>query len=760
MFKSDSSKFSRTLGLLGLAGIMASPVLPAQEALEEVIVTAQRREESIQDVPISITSMSGDRLNSRFSGGGDILQLANAAPGLHIESSNGRLAPRFYLRGLGNADFTAAASQPVSVVFDEVPMEKSGLKAFPIFDMANVEVARGPQGTLFGRNTTAGIVHIKSARPTEETEGYIKFSGGNLETVNAEGALSGTLIEGKLTARASFLTQNRGDWIDNPIQGTEIGGHNIFAGRVQLLWTPTEDLTIWAMHQHQDSESATSMFRANVISTGSNELNTNYSRDKVFFDGGDGNEGNIKSHGTTLKIDWDVNDDYTITSITSYQDIYDRFGRGDIDGGFGCAADSNGDGTGFPFCAGPAGPSNLGAPFNPFASPFAVDIDTGGETDVEQWTQEFRIASNLDGPFNYQFGGIYFYDKIISTSGNQTLRIFTPTFTTNSIGTVENTSWAIFGQGSYDLTDQWTLTAGLRYTDDDKDALIFDFSATPVALSGVPINLSDDFLSFDVALAYSWNDNTQVYARVASGFRAPTLQERIQDDAAVTQADSEDIMSYEIGIKGQSDRFRYSAAAFYYEIDDMQLTAIGGASNSTALINANEGIGYGVEFEMDYLVTDDLILSGGFGYAETEINDSTLSVPGGPLVTLRDPVDANGFALIDGNRFQHAPLWTANIELDYTYPLAGDSELYLFTDWKLKGKTQDFLYNSIEYTFDTQFEGGLRLGYRNVGKNYEIGLFVRNITDEDNLIGGIDFANNTGYVNEPRVWGGEFTYRF
>ncbi len=757
MLYTHKSKSSAIMAGFVLLGSLASPAIYAQDALEEIIVTAQRREQNIQDVPISITSMTGDRLNARFSGGGDILQLANAAPGLHIESSNGRLAPRFYLRGLGNADFTAAASQPVSVVFDEVPMEKSALKGFPIFDMASVEVARGPQGTLFGRNTTAGIVHIKSARPTEETEGYIKFSGGNLETVNAEAAISGTLIEGKLTGRASFITQNRGDWIDNPILGTELGGHNIFAGRVQLNWTPTEDINVWIMHQHQDSESATSMFRANVINQGSNELNGNYSRDTVFFDGGDGNQGNIKSHGTTLKIDWDVGD-YTLTSITSYQDVYDRFGRGDIDGGFGCALPF------LPCGAGPAGPAST--PFNPFASPFAGNIDTGGDQEVEQWTQEFRVASNLDGPLNYQFGGFYFYDEILSIS--RAMSFGAPTFSTGSIGTVENTSWAIFGQGSYDLTDRWTLTAGLRYTDDDKDALILDLAPPVVALSGVPISLSDDFLSFDVALNYAVSDSTQVYARVASGFRAPTLQERVEDDATLTQANSEDIMSYEIGIKGQTDRFRYSAAAFYYEIDDMQLVAVGGTSNSTSLLNANEGVGYGVELEMDYLLTDNLILSAGFGYAETEINDTGLAVPPGPLTTPLDPTftvpdGMGGFttlASIDGNRFQHAPLWTANIELDYTYPLSNDGELYLFTDWKLKGKTQDFLYESIEYTFGTQFEGGLRLGYRNLSKGWEVGFFARNITDEDNLIGGIDFANNTGYVNEPRVWGGEFSYRF
>ena len=138
-------------------------------------------------MPLSITRMTGERLTARFTGGEDILALAQAAPGLHVESSNGRLAPRFYMRGLGNADFTGAASQPVSIVFDNVPMEKAALKSFPLFDMDNVQVLRGPQGTLFGRNTTAGIIKVDTRRPTDEMEGYFKASAGNMGTLNGEG---------------------------------------------------------------------------------------------------------------------------------------------------------------------------------------------------------------------------------------------------------------------------------------------------------------------------------------------------------------------------------------------------------------------------------------------------------------------------------------------------------------------------------------------------------------------------------------------
>jgi iron complex outermembrane receptor protein len=155
------------------ASLLSTPAL-AQEAtqddkgLEKITVTAQKRTQSIQEVPISIATLSGERFESMFSGGDDILALAVRVPGLYAESSNGRVAPRFYIRGLGNTDFDLAASQPVSIVMDDVVKENVILKSFPLFDVEQVEVIRGPQGTLFGRNTTAGIIKFDSVKPTED----------------------------------------------------------------------------------------------------------------------------------------------------------------------------------------------------------------------------------------------------------------------------------------------------------------------------------------------------------------------------------------------------------------------------------------------------------------------------------------------------------------------------------------------------------------------------------------------------------------
>ncbi|MEM1089228.1 MAG: TonB-dependent receptor plug domain-containing protein, partial [Pseudomonadota bacterium] len=200
------------------------------QVLEEIVVTAQKRSENLQDVPISIAALDNTTVTAVLSGGADVLALSARVPGLYVESSNGRVAPRFYIRGLGNIDFDNAASQPVSVIMDDVVMENVILKSFPLFDIDQVEVVRGPQGTLFGRNTTAGLVKIDSKGPSQEFEADLGLTVGRLGTVIAEGGIGGGLSE-TLSGRISFLANRRDDWIDNLFTGADDveGGHEEFA---------------------------------------------------------------------------------------------------------------------------------------------------------------------------------------------------------------------------------------------------------------------------------------------------------------------------------------------------------------------------------------------------------------------------------------------------------------------------------------------------------------------------------------------------
>jgi iron complex outermembrane receptor protein len=733
-----SSTWSGAGRLLGIAVIACTPLgLSDAEAqqnpiLEEIVVTAQRREENIQDVPVSVAAISGERIDVFTQGGEDVRALAARVPSLYAESSNGRLAPRFYMRGLGNSDFDLAASQSVSILFDEVVQENVILKSFPIFDMDRVEVLRGPQGTLFGRNTPAGIIKFESRRPTEEREGYVSATIGSLGTKNVEGAVSGSLDEaGTLRGRVSVLSQNREDWIDNGFTGESdaMGGFNENAFRVQLEWLPSDSFSALANLHGRDLNSGTaSIFRANVLNPGSNELNQNFDRDQVFFDGGGNNPQEATALGGSFTLTYDFGNELTLTSISAYETVENR-SFGDIDGGFGAVF--------LPI---------MGPGFIPFPS----ETQDGLE-DLEQITQEFRLASEASDRMFWQ-AGVFWFDSDFSV---QTFPFFVPPTTVRH----ENTAWAVFGQVAYDLTDNATLTGGVRYTDDDKDM------TTPITPNPQPPqNVSDEQVSWDVSLMYALNDDWNVYGRVANGFRAPSIQGRniaFFDANPFSIADSETILSTEIGFKSVlGERIRLNGSVYYYTIDDMQLSAIGGEANSNVLVNADQGIGMGVDLDTEILLTDNFVVTFGGSYNDTEIDDSSLRTATCFQCTVLDPIDADGFALLDGNPFPQAPEHMINVTARYSMPVNGDDELYVFADYVNQGDTNFFLYESAEFHSGNIFEAGLRAGYIANNGQWELSVFARNITDEENLKGGIDFNNLTGFVNEPRIFGINFQMNF
>lgn len=710
---------------LCLAGTVGSPLgASAQEqlTLEEVIVTAQKREQSLQDVPISITALSGEKINTFAAGGEDIRLLSSRIPNLNAESSNGRVAPRFYIRGLGNTDFDLAASQPVSVVVDEVVQENVILKSFPLFDIERVEVLRGPQGTLFGRNTPAGIIKFETRKPSQEPEGYLNGSYGTYSTATLEFAQGGGISDA-LSGRIALLYQSRDDYVSNPYLGFSdvMGGFDEFAGRLQFLFEPSDTFSALLNFHFRTYDGTASLFRANILTTGSDDINGNFDRDNVFYNDEHNNPQGYDSWGSSLRLDWDFANEMTFTSITAYETT-DGSSLGDIDGG------------------NPGGPGFI---------PFQSTTEDGLE-DLEQITQEFRLAQQASDRMFYQVGLFYFdSDLTIRTD---------PFFVPPSFVRHQNEAWAVFGQASYDTTVNTTLTVGLRYTDDEKTA---DAYSGAFGAQLPTVELSDDRVSWDVALNHVKNDNLSFYGRVASGFRAPTIQSRdVAFFGVPTTAPSETILSYETGFKATlaEGRMRWNGAIYYYDVSDQQVTAVGGASNSVQLVSLEEVTAYGIETDIEWLVTDDFMVTAGIGYTDTEINDPNLRVPvcGSGQCTPLDPLDADGFANVDGNTLPQAPDWTINFTADYQRPV-GNGVFFAFADYAYQGDTRILLYDAVEFNSDGTFELGLRTGYR-FGRDlqYEVSAFGRNITDEVNLKGVIDFNNNTGFVNEPRIWGVAF----
>ena len=241
--------------------------------LGDVIVTAQRRSENIQDVPVAVSTLSDEKLDILASGGDDIRFLAARLPSLNIESSFGRAFPRFYIRGLGNTDFDLNASQPVSLVYDDVVQENPILKGFPVFDLEMVEMFRGPQGTLFGRNTPAGVIKFNSVRPSREGGGYVRASYGTHGSINVEGAVGGALGE-NWAMRVSGIYLHRDDWVDNIFtgEGDALEGFDEVAGRLQFLYEPGDQLSALVNLHARSLDGTARMFRANVIVPGSNDL--------------------------------------------------------------------------------------------------------------------------------------------------------------------------------------------------------------------------------------------------------------------------------------------------------------------------------------------------------------------------------------------------------------------------------------------------------------------------------------------------------
>ena len=741
---------SRFLGASLIALALAAPMAAtaqttpdAEEArrLPDVIVTAQKREESLQDVAQSVAAVSGEKLNVIASGAQDIQFLSARVPSVIIESSFGRSFPRPYIRGLGNVDFDLNASQPVSMIYDEVVYENPILKGFPVFDVDRIEVLRGPQGTLFGRNTPAGIIKFDSARPTKELDAYISGAVGSFDTIDIEGAVGGEVADG-VSVRVSVLSQTGADWIDNGLTGAEkeYGDFRDQAVRAQVLFEPTEDFDALLSLQSRFMRGTSQPFRANIVDVGSNGLNANFDRDTVFWDGGDGANQKLQASTLTLRMNYDMGD-IIATSVTGYGNA-DFFGRGDIDGGFGAS-----------FIPGFMGPG-----FIPFPSETADGVD-----DLTQWSQEFRLSSDVAGPMSWQ-GGLYIFSEDVTISSYNFDTLAAGAVNGFALQDQETSAWALFGSLTYAMSDQLSLTVGARYSDDEKDftasRLIGPFGSGTYTNS---VSVGDEALSWDLALKYDVDADTMVYGRVARGFRAPSIQGRVLFGNAVTTADSEFVTSFEAGAKSDlfDGRLRANGAVFYYTIEDQQLTAIGGAGNFNQLLNADEGVGYGFELELEAAPTDNLFLTAGVSYNNTEINDSGLStgVCGAPCTVL-DPIDpATGGALIDGNSFPNAPEWIASVTARYAIPFGDHGEWFVFTDWAFKGETNFFLYDSVEFTEDGYWEGGLRAGYAALDGGAEYALFARNITDEEARIGAIDFNNLTGFTNNPRFVGFEAIFR-
>jgi iron complex outermembrane recepter protein len=762
------------LSMLALAAVAAFPVQTVQAQstepaaapgqLEAVIVTGARRSENIKEVPQSISTFTPETLDTLNAGGQDIRVMSGRVPSLNIESDFGRTFPRFYIRGLGNTDFDLNASQPVGLVYDDVVQESPMLKGFPVFDVEQVEVLRGPQGSLFGRNSPAGVMKFDSVKPGKKFEGYANLGIGSNGAFNVESAVNSPMGS-DWALRASVLMQRANDRVHNPQPDAtkDLEGYDDKAVRIQASYTNGGFNGLFNVHGRDYKGTATT-FRANIIKRGTNDLVDGFDPSVYPTDGY--NSQTLQSNGVSARLRWDLGG-MTLHSITAF-DTAKFYSRGDVDGGFGSR-----------FAGITDGPSYPGQP-----SLIPFDAQTAdGMPKLEQTTQELRLQSSTNAPLQW-IGGLYLF--------SETLQVDSFNFDSFAAGDPQNgyavqhqdsKSWAAFGSLNYAITPDLKIRGGLRYTDDKKT---FDASRTQHPflpnIGAVTSNPESTNTSWDLGANYTLDKNTSVFARVATGYRAPSIQGRVLffDASAVpagtspiSVAKAETTLSFEAGFKADvlDKTARISGTVFSYTAKDLQLTAGSGAINQNRLVNAKEAVGQGFEIDAQAIVARDWKTSLGLSYNDTEIKDSTLFVsPCGNAnfqflqtntgcTVLNKPGPVAGTVLIGGNPLPRAPKWVANWTLKYTTPV-GDGDMYVLTDWAYKDSYNMFLYEATEYRAKASLEGGLRVGYTWADGRYEVAVFGRNITNQQQLIAAIDFNNLTGIINEPRSFGVQFKANF
>ncbi|MBW8733058.1 MAG: TonB-dependent receptor, partial [Asticcacaulis sp.] len=651
---------ARLLALLGTASALAV-ALSAGEAFAqgspstdttEVVVTASRRAEKNKDVPTADTVISGQKLEILNSSGQDIRFLSARTPGLTIESSFGRTYPRLYIRGLGNSDFDANAAQPVSIVYDDVALENPMLKSSPVYDLASVEVLRGPQGTLFGRNTPAGVVKLDSAKPSDTFGGFISGSEGTFNTINLEGAITGPIADG-LNFRISGMEQHRDDWVTNTsttgVANSKLEGYTDRAARFQLSYTKGDFSALFNIHG-RTLDGTPRIFRAGLFKQGSNDFNTGFDIKTVALDGVTSQH--LFASGVNLHLNYDFDGIGTLHSVTAYETTKVE-SSGDIDGG------------------------NVYT-FPPLAlNQSLFPSSTGGTTKPNEFSQELRFETVPVNGVRGQFG-VYYFDQHLNY--NEVDYTMTGAVDANLKHVDHATNYGVFASGEWTATDRLTVRGGLRYSSDKKTDSV---SGTPVA-TGVTLpatlTVKGNNVSGDISATYVVTPAVNWYARYATGYLGPAIQDRVNfvfDKTGLSSAKPETVDSLETGIKGAffDHKVTLDADVFGYTVKNMQLTAVGGTNNSAHLINAKKVDAYGAEIDLTAHPITPLLITAGVSYTSTEIKDAGITVGKcGSLCTMIDPLDSNGNAIINGNPLPQAPKWVSNVTAKYTWPLAGGSQ--------------------------------------------------------------------------------------
>ncbi|GAB3273327.1 TonB-dependent receptor [Parahaliea aestuarii] len=729
-------------------------------------MTANKREQSIQDVSIAMTAFSGAEIADY--GWSDVTQIANQAPNVDIKYAWGNSMPIYTIRGVGMNSFQASDTPSVGLFIDEVFQTSLVSMGAQLFDMERVEVLKGPQGALFGRNTNGGAISYLSAKPGQEAEGFVRADYGKFDRLEVEAAYGGPISD-TVSARTAIYSIQQGEgYVHDRTSGKDLGEVDINAGRLQLRWQPSDFLDANLKIYGSRDRSQPSVFQhigfwskdfAGGV-PGANQYCSSFAAgrapnpsecvDVLGYSDTDGRDyagdytnrldtpinagAKLKndSYGATLAMDFNF-DSFTLTSITNFQQ-YDRSQPKESD-----------------------------------ANPLLF-VDLVFNSDVSQQSQELRITSATDGPVSW-IAGIILSNDEVSESPPRTIYADDYLGVRASVDyTQDRDSYAAYAQADWRISDEWALSVGGRWIDEsiefeEETAFLFppDFSyderlvlvTIPAPAFGVDGKLDSSEPTWRVALDYTPTEEILAYASVSRGYKGGGFNAGlITNPRLALPFDPEQITAYELGVKSQliDNRVTLNAALFYYDYSGLQAATPQfdpvAQSPLNFLTNLDDAKITGFEAELDWAVSTAFRIQAGLGWLDTENNDPGVNFDG---VFGRAP-----------RVLPNAPEYNFNLALTYDIDLSSGARVRFFGDYVWQDDHYKEIVNNLEV--DSQYQVNSRITWLSPDSRYSLSLWGKNLTDEVFVHDTLTDPVGSGwgvYVNGmPRTYGVSAKYNF
>ncbi len=798
--------------ILAMSALPHAPAVFAQASvLEEVVVTAQRRQTMLQDTPIAITAFNSEKIADL--GIYDISDIGGLAPNTNIQkqpSSNSNMS--IFIRGVGNGETSLMTDPKTSFYLDGVYMSKTVGAVFDIVDLESVEVLRGPQGTLFGRNSTGGALNVTTVKPTGELGVKVEGSLGNDGYQRMSVSADLPKVFDMLSTKVSGMWMDYDGWADNdfPGQESDLGSEDNESYRIALRFEPTDRFTIDYSYDRTNNLGVPTPFQISEVKS---SLFNGFTTTPTPFTllGGqlyqqmEASIGDPKSRredytldavtteyldveGHTLTAEWELAP-FTVKYIFADRETQSGYGSTDLDGGALTARDLfYGGGMEIP-------------------SPgFHAAIDEGY---IELTTHELQLIGDaFNDRLQYTVGYFQYEEEVYQDNpqtfslpiqfllGNQLDGAFVAAGLCNDIpgqglfcqgtqrlplpfpfpgadpnlnGQVDfiygqtTESWATYGQATYSLTEDLAVTAGIRYTEDDRSGFLFNESIGHTSIDDRLENSDTwDNVSYLLTLNYALSPGANLYATYSTGYNSGGFNSRASTVSSWENAvDEEEVFSYEVGLKSDwlDQRLRVNAALFYNDYEDIQITQFeaGSGGASSRLVNAGAATYQGFELEVTALLTQGLIAEVTYGYLDAEFDEySALN----PATNMQEDIS-------EVTTMPRAPENTLNFGLQYDFDPMSFGALSARVDATY---SDEFTFHPFQNQFDraesrTIVNARLSLKDISLGERGDLRLaaWVKNATDEEYREWGIDFgslgfAGNT--YGRPRTYGLDLTYQF